>query len=181
MKLEIRNSKLEFRSLLPEPSCFGDRTCGFVFTILAILTLGLLPGCVHRRLTINSNPPGESCSMAAKWARPRHRWTSHTTAHAKSCCRRTAMTRLRPCRPCLPRGIRFRRSTFSPTIYCRTNSRIGTSTVTNCNPVRQFPLLRDYASEPTACVPKPTPGHNSFAAGLLYLTLTTDKMTPALR
>ncbi len=28
------------------------------FSMLAIITLALLPGCVHRRLTVNSNPPG---------------------------------------------------------------------------------------------------------------------------
>ena len=56
MKFEARNSKLEFRNALSDHSGFGLRTSYFV--LMACLTFALLPGCVHRRLTVNSNPPG---------------------------------------------------------------------------------------------------------------------------
>lgn len=58
MKLETRNSKLEFRNSQPGRLGFGLRTSGFDIALLACLAITLLPGCVHRRLTVNSNPPG---------------------------------------------------------------------------------------------------------------------------
>ena len=41
-------------SILNSQISMGSRR----WTMLSILLLALLPGCVHRRLTVNSNPPG---------------------------------------------------------------------------------------------------------------------------
>lgn len=58
MKSEIRNLKSKIRDSFPFQWGFGLRASGFQTVLLGLALLALLPGCVHRRLTINSNPPG---------------------------------------------------------------------------------------------------------------------------
>ena len=57
MKLETRISKIETRDSRPEPAGFEFRVSGLHCWLLGLAVIALLPGCVHRRMTINSDPP----------------------------------------------------------------------------------------------------------------------------
>ncbi|MBC7820626.1 MAG: PEGA domain-containing protein, partial [Planctomycetaceae bacterium] len=51
MKLQIANCKLQIANGWLSPS-------GFRLFLVVTVLVASLPGCVHRRLTVNSNPPG---------------------------------------------------------------------------------------------------------------------------
>ena len=58
MESQISNLKFQISNCLARPPEFGVRLLNAPVLLLGLVLLTLLPGCVHRRLTVNSNPPG---------------------------------------------------------------------------------------------------------------------------